>query len=119
MALVGVATVYAMVGGPLYCDTGQCLVYSEQTEPWVALDVKLYDRWADCGDLLLLEGNGWELSARAWDAGPLHLYHIEDWPELPILVDVPAHLAPFAGLSAQVKVTNVSRSRRWAPGGRR
>jgi len=113
--LIGVVTVYATVfiGQPLFCDTGQGLVFSEDTEPWVALDVDLYGDWAHCGDKILIRGDGWELEALALDAGPLHEYWIEDWPDLPIIADVPMHLAPFPGLSAQVTMTNLDRQPRY------
>jgi len=109
--LVGVATIYAgiYVGGPLYCDCDGTLFYDDATPSWVALDVKLYEAgWAKCGDIILLKGDGWAMTAQALDAGPLYKYYIEDLPDLPIIVDIPTHLAPFEGLSTRVEMINTT-----------
>lgn len=109
--LVGVATVYAgiYVGGPLYCDCDGTMFYDDGTPPWIALDVGLYGSFADCGDEILLYGDGWRLAARALDAGPLSRYYVADYgPAFPIIADVPEHLTPFRGLSARTRVVNVT-----------
>lgn len=111
--LVGVATVYGgpYVGQPLYCDgVGEDLVYSEMTTPWVAVDVREFEMGRIlCGDELWLRfEDGSELRALALDAGPFEGYYVEQWGRQPIVVDVPVHLAPFAGLSAPVRVVNHS-----------
>ena len=93
------ATTYAgpFVGQPLYCDCGQGLTYSQHTTPWVALDVTEFQSGrVQCGDLVVVRFE----DGQALDAGPLYPHVIADTGQ-PIAVDVPAHLAPFPGLSAQ------------------
>ena len=94
--LLGTATVYGPYdGSPLFCDRDGSMIYGEVEGPWVAIDKSLYESgWARCGDLLRIEGDGWELEGRALDAGYLLDYQVEDWPG-PIVVDIPIHLAPF------------------------
>lgn len=113
LLLIGVATWYGgpaepVDGNALYCDRGNGLVYSETAEPWVALALPLYNTWAECGDMILITGDGWEIQARALDSGWLHKYRTAEWPEYPILVDFPYHLAPFEGTSL-VTIQNLSR----------
>ena len=110
---LGVATYYPaseFAGRPLYCDfqMAEELVYSEETADWVAVDVGLYRSGAaHCGDeLLILFEDGRRLQARALDAGTFEGYYVADWPGLPIVVDVPEHLA-HAG-AARVMVVNLS-----------
>lgn len=59
--------------------------------PHVALPVTFYgQRVAKCGDPVTVEfPNGNIVRAVAWDAGPLYKYFIEDYPDLPLLVDIP------------------------------
>lgn len=102
--LVGVATWYGgvYVDGPLYCGG----TYAPETDPWVALDVALEGAFWECGDLVHLRfDDGTSLTARAMDAGPFERYRVG---EERIVVDVPEHLAPFAGLSSGVEVLNLS-----------
>lgn len=110
-----VATIYAgqYVGQPLYCDQGQGLIYADSTVPWVALPV---DADWQCWDLIHVSGidantgRPWSLMARALDAGPLSAYCVET-PEgcASIAVDIPAHLAPFTGLSSRLtNITNIT-----------
>jgi hypothetical protein len=137
--MVGMATICTgYTGAPLYCDgristpgtllfhtactePGECV-----TEPWVALDITEYTSGrAHCGDEILLrfphgstsvlpgEAETHTLRARALDAGPLYPYSIAD-TRLPIIVDLPAHYAPFQGLSAPATIVNVSAIRRFA-----
>jgi hypothetical protein len=113
--LLGIATFYSgiFIGQPLYCDTGIGLIYSTDTTPWVALSEDLYKAgWARCGDRIRIQGDGWTVILLALDAGPLHRYYIEDFPDQPILIDIPEHLAPFQGLSTQVKVRNLDHPKR-------
>lgn len=114
-AALAVATFYTMAfaGQPLYCDRGNGLVYSTDTAPWVALSVDLYESGlARCGDEILITGDGWTTTWLALDAGPLNRYYIEDFPHLPILVDIPQHLVQFQGMSAKVTVRNLTNERR-------
>lgn len=112
--IVGVATVYAgsYVDGPLYCARpGHQMRYDLDALPWVAVDVREYESgriW--CGDELWLRfEDGTELQALALDAGPFEGYYVEEWgADRAIVVDVPAHLAPFPGLSAPVTMVNHS-----------
>lgn len=113
--LFGIATVYGGAvddgrfnGEPLFCDRGDGLYFAPETPPWVALDVLLYQGWAECGDEILLYVDGRGYRFKAFDAGPLHRYYVEEHKDLPILVDVPAPLSPFDGLSSPVTVINVS-----------
>lgn len=109
--LVGIATYYTgPVGAPLYCDNGSGYVYDSDAPPWVSLSEHLYESsWANCGDTVkILFEDGTSLVAIAMDAGPLQDYHLEESPELPLLVDVPEHLWPRETMSAQVKVLNLT-----------
>ena len=109
LLIVGVATVYTgPVGNPLYCDRWDTeWMYDEAARPWVALDVSLYrSGLVACGSpVRLVFEDGRVLQARALDAGLFRGHYVEQWgADLPIVVDVPAHLAPFAGWSAPVRV---------------
>lgn len=109
MLMIGVATVYTgPVGNPLYCDRWDTeWMYDEAMMPWVALDVNLYRMGAvECGDPVRLTfEDGRELQARALDAGRFRGHYVEQWGgHRPIVVDVPAHLAPFPGWSAPVQM---------------
>lgn len=105
--VVGMITVYAgqYVGQPLYCDRPTMpLTYTETTPPWVALDHSEFESGrVRCGDRIRVYGEGWSLSARAWDAGTLYEYNVEGTP---IVADVPVFLAPFPGLSSPGRVVN-------------
>ncbi|MFN2230464.1 MAG: hypothetical protein ACK2VA_11895 [Anaerolineae bacterium] len=125
----GMATTYTgYAGAPLYCDgrisQPGSLLFDTVAEPWVALDVSEYTSGrARCGDEILvrfpptqtsgLPGKAeiHTLRARALDAGPLYPFVIAD-TGLPIVVDIPAHHAPFPGLSAPATIVNVSAIRR-------
>ena len=118
--LVGVATTYGgptdpnyFDGAPLYCDRDGTKLYSPHTEPWVAVDVSHYENGSvRCGDKLLIRfANGAELRALALDAGYLSRHWTVDYPHVPIVVDVPAHLAPFQGVTP-ARVLNLSALRR-------
>ena len=107
--LVGVATMYTgPTGAPSYCDRWDTeYAYSEEMAPWVALDVGLYESGVvACGaSVRLVFEDGQTLRARALDAGYLARHYVEEWGrERPIVADVPAHLAPFGGWSAPVRV---------------
>jgi hypothetical protein len=110
----GMATAYTgYTGAPLYCDRGNGLLFDQVTEPWVALDVSEFVAGrVQCGDEILVRfRDGKTLRAQALDAGPLYPHVIAD-TGLPIVVDIPAHHAPFPGLSAPVTVINVTNVRR-------
>jgi len=116
--LAGIATMYGgpmdpnhYQDNPLYCDSGGDLLYREDSStPWVALDHSEYEsRRVWCGDELWLTfPDGQRLVARAWDAGLLYDYRVDDWPGLPIVVDVPAMFWPVAGISTPARVVNRS-----------
>jgi len=108
------ATTYlGYTGAPLYCDRGNGLTFDAVPDPWVALDVSEFlGGRVQCGDEILVRfRNGKTLRARALDAGPLYPHVIAD-TGLPIVVDIPAHHAPFPGLSASAIVINVTNVRR-------
>lgn len=104
LVLVGTATMYAgPARAPLYCDGWDTeWHYDVGTEPWVALDVGLFESGlVPCGAPVTVWGPGWSLRARALDAGRLAGHYVEEWgADRPIVVDVPEHLAPFEGMSA-------------------
>jgi hypothetical protein len=102
----GMATIYEHYGHPLYCGG----TFDLATPTWVALDVSEYQSGrVRCGDPVRVKfANGQTLRARALDAGYLYKHHIAD-TGLPIVVDVPVHLAPFAGLSIQAELHLVAR----------
>jgi hypothetical protein len=109
---VGMATAYTAehADRPLYCDRGNGLTYGNTVTPWVALDVSEYRSGrVQCGDRIEVTfENGEVLVAYALDAGPLYPYQIAEAGYAPIIVDVPAHLAPFEGLSARCRLVNLS-----------
>lgn len=125
----GMATIYTgYAGAPLYCDgrisEPGSLLFDTVDQPWVALDVSEYTSGrARCGDEILVrfpptqtsglpgKAETHTLRARALDAGPLYPFVIAD-TGLPIVVDIPAHHAPFPGLSAPATIVNVSAIRR-------
>jgi hypothetical protein len=106
--LIGVATYYSAdyyTGRPLYCNyQDSSLVYTETLEPWIALDVTLYQSGqVECGDQFLLTfTDGYTLTVSAWDAGLFNGHWVPPWPELPIVIDLPQHLKPFAGIAGLV-----------------
>ena len=118
LVLAGAATAYggpAHAGKPLYCDRGNGLIFDQVTQPFVALDVGLYETGqVRCGDLIRVTfPSGEMLEAQALDAGYLDGYCVDDlhaW----IVVDVPLQFAPFEGLSALATVRNLSAFRRAA-----
>ena len=121
--LSGVATIYAdpYIGQPLYCDRGQGWIYDANAEPWIALDVNEFTSGrVQCDDtFLIIFANGETLIAQARDAGYLYPYYVEQWQQ-PIVFDIPAHLAPFPGLSMPATGINLSAMARqqettWTP----
>ena len=82
---------------------------------WVAVDVyRLLDGDVELGDVLYIEfvdhpQVSTVLAVR--DTGPLGDYYIEDFPELPIVLDIPYRAWP-AGLeglrSARVRIVNIT-----------
>ena len=128
LILAGMATAYAAHSpdAPLYCDghlgPAGTLLFHTVTEPWVALDVSEYTSGrVRCGDDIIVRlptphggrDGTHTLRARALDAGPLYPFVIAE-TELPIVVDIPRHQAPFTGLSHPATVINVSAMRRYA-----
>ena len=109
--LLGLATAYtATPAAPLFCGG----TFATTSAPFVALPVAYHGTGWQCGDLVYLRfADGSTLMARARDAGPLSRYHIADAPGVPIVVDVPAHWAPFR-LSGGVEMYNVSAAVRGA-----
>lgn len=117
LVITGVATIYAApyIDETLYCDRGQGLVFGPRTPPWVAVDVQMFlSGRIRCGDELWL-GFGsphQTLKVLALDAGPFHGYYVPPWPHLPIVADIPFHLAPFPGLANPVRIFNYSAAQR-------
>lgn len=96
--LAGVITTYAgkYVGQPLYCDRGTGMIYAADLD-FIALPVSEFESGrAECGDQVRVVVNGQAFYARSLDAGPLENYHVEQFGDLPIVADVPAHLWQFA-----------------------
>jgi len=113
----GVATYYTYDdygGGPLYAS--RTLMYDPSNSVlWCAVNVRSYEEGlVEPGDVLAIEfvDHNIVLYLEAWDAGPFDGYHVEDWADLPILVDVPEHLWPLDTMSARVVVYNVSADER-------
>ena len=99
------------IGNPLFCATSsEPLYYDQSSPPWVALPVSQFGVTWERGDLLLIRPQGASsLMARALDAGPFGDHCIQSATACqPIVVDVPAHLATWEGLSAEVEVVNIS-----------
>jgi hypothetical protein len=105
-SIIGVATVYMLIGGPLFCGG----IYDINSKPWVALDINQYlNGSARCGDIILLQfPHRKYILARAMDAGPLRGFHVEQWGPIPIIVDVPEHIKTFKGISSPVKMYNIT-----------
>jgi len=112
----GVATYYTFDdygGGPLYC-AGRAgypvdMIYDTRSigkYNWVAVDVEAYQSGkVKCGDTLRVTfDNNTTLEVLALDAGPFGKYYIQDWPDLPILVDFAEHCWPLDAWSAVVDV---------------
>ena len=113
----GVASYYT------YQDYGDGALYAHPSArydphngiPWCAINVQAYlsggvlpgdkiiVKFVDSDKFLFLE---------AWDAGPFDDYLIEDFPNLPILVDIPQHLWPLHSLSAEIEMINLSKMER-------
>jgi hypothetical protein len=96
--LVGVITTYAgkYVNQPLYCDNGTGMIYASDL-PFIALPVTEFESGrARCGDQVRVTINGQAFYAQALDAGPLENYRVEQFGDLPIVADIPAHLWQFA-----------------------
>lgn len=100
--MMGAVTFYPadkFEGNPLYCAQylGDHLTYSRETAErygmWVALDVSLYESGVvKCGDQLTIWYGGSEfVDVVALDAGTFEGYYVADWPELPIIADVPEY----------------------------
>jgi len=125
----GAGSVYD--GQPLYCAGAEGPVYKVPSgaqvgiprqarndrwegAAWVAVDVGMYERGeVVCGDELAIRfGDGEEVRALALDAGTFAGHWIEDWPEVPIGVDFPAHRWGRDEMTALVEVRNVSKGTR-------
>lgn len=113
---VGMATYYSYTDygeQPLYC-WGQYDEHTLQATQWVAVDVREYQSGrVRCGDTLLICFDSGCVKAHALDAGPFKGYFIEDYPDLPILVDFPREQWPIVGdMSAVVNILNLSKTER-------
>lgn len=124
----GVATYYTYEkygGNHLYCSRrtsvgGRDLRYTQDMMAkydWVAVDVRAYESGdVKCGDMLRVCFDNAEcVDVLAWDAGPFERYYIEDYPDLPILVDFEESAWPFPGLTmsaiVDVRVLEVDNAR--------
>lgn len=79
--------------------------------PWCAVNVNGYESGNVLpGDMIVVEFLDYDvvLFLEAWDAGPFDGYYVEDFSELPIIVDIPEHLWPLDVTSARVRMYNVS-----------
>ena len=105
--LAGVATNYQAAdygGRALYCGG----TYNEDTI-FVALPVSLEGEYWQCGDQVQVRfEDGAAFWATALDTGPFFAYRVEQWGDLPIVVDVPDHLWTQPGISAPAVVFNES-----------
>ena len=106
-----VITIYtAPVGAPLFCDTGVGLTY-DPADTWIAWDFAVHG--GKCGDLIEVVHDGKRHVFPALDSGRFGRHCVET-PDgcLPIMADLPQHLAWFDGLS--VAVDSVRNWTRWA-----
>jgi len=117
LVLIGIVTMYSAtehMGNPLRCGNigGTSGVY-DTSHAWVAVDIDHTD-W-QCGDLATICAAGECHTLPVMDSGPLSLYCVQDGDEChPILVDVPAHVVWWDGLSVEARVVNTTRIReRW------
>lgn len=111
----GAGTVYLHTDAPLFCSTPQRpLFYDTVAPPWVALPVTDFQNdVVRCGDLIYVRpANAPSFMARPVDPHPMHGYCVQQGtgPCLPIVVDVPEHVATWRGLSVRggVEVINFS-----------
>ena len=110
----GMATFYTYQdygGGPLYAHSSA--IYDQKNDlNWCAVNEMAYlTGQVEPGDKLLIRFMDYDkfIILEAWDAGPFDGYYIADYPELPILVDVPLHLWPLTRqTSARVEIVNLS-----------
>lgn len=120
---IGVATMYGGPldgwrhdGNPLYCDRydGRSHIFADGA-PWVAVDEAHYRSGrVRCGDeMWLYLPGGQVLRAVALDAGYLERHYVAQWgSDRPIVADVPYLFWPEPGISAPVRMVNVSAARR-------
>ena len=110
---VGVAIYYSYADygeRPLYCSTPDLPLYYDKATaakwPWIAVDVDKYlSGEIGCYTPVQVEfEDGTVRVLYALDAGPLGDYYIEDYPDLPILVDVPEWFWVGEGMSQVVEV---------------
>lgn len=107
LALVGAVTIYAgpHISQPLYCAD-----YYTTDHAWIALDVSLF--WSgrvSCGDSIRVTfPDGSHRDLPALDAGMFahHCVEQQDGSCLPIIGDLPAHVAPFPGTSSPATIEN-------------
>jgi hypothetical protein len=89
-------------GKPLYC----CGVYDDR--PFVALPVEMLGDYWECGDWVRVTTPAGSFWAMALDTGPFYKYRVEQWGDVPIVVDVLEHLWTADGISALATVFNES-----------
>jgi len=109
----GVASYYT------YWDYGEGALYAHPSArydphngiPWCAMNVQDYLSGDVLpGDKILIKFTDYDkfLLLEAWDAGPFDGYFIEDFPDLPFLIDIPQHLWHLPRLSAEIEMINLS-----------
>ncbi len=105
----GVVTWYAIAafaGGPLYCGG----TFDVAAEPWIAMPSG--GNW-QCGDQIVIWSGGQVYHLRARDCGPFDRYCVIEGDRcLPIVGDLPDHLAWWPGLSTRAVVINGSQAKR-------
>jgi hypothetical protein len=111
----GAGTIYlGPEGNPLFCDRGNGLIYSRDTENWVAFPKYLFDLGlVRCGDLVhileyLPDGTTRATMARIYDAGGFGPHTTIGG--MPIVVDAPPWVAtwPLYPGFARVRVMDLS-----------
>ena len=95
------------IAAPLYCDTGHGLTYTT-TATWIAWDFAVHG--GQCGDIIEVIADGQRRTFPALDSGRFGRHCVQTVDGcLPIMADLPQHLAWFPGLSVAVdSVRNVS-----------
>jgi len=123
LILIGAATFYiGSSSAPLYCDQffpKETLTYGSVEEPWIALDVGMYEEGSVLpGDEILVSFNdsGKQEVFKALDAGLLSGNKVDldmdGKRDTPIVIDIPERFKPDENMSWGVVVVNLSALKR-------
>jgi hypothetical protein len=85
----------------------RCGFPCDTSHQWAAMDIDAIPG-LECGHEIIIWSGGQRYDLEVRDSGPLSKYAV-DWPGvglLPIIADIPQHIAWFPGLSARAMVVN-------------